>query len=123
VFVEPLVLGRDDGVLNVLRHLGDRDHGAVHGRVQLRELLAVAVEQVRRLERRRRVRQLELRVDVQEHRQREDHPRRRDDDEDPPPPLQPAFEAFLTRRTRSAAGATGAVGVLRPISALGSGRG
>ena len=94
VFVEPLVLDGDHRVLELQRHVRERDDRPVHRRVQGRDLVAFAVVDVGGLQRRGRLGELELRVDVEQRQQQADHGNEGHDDEHPPPAAEPGFETF-----------------------------
>jgi hypothetical protein len=94
MLVEPLVLDGDDRVAELRRHLRQRDDRAVDRRVQRRDLMAVAIVDVGRLQRRRRLGQLELRVDVEQRQQQSDGGDQGHDDEHPPPAAEPGVESL-----------------------------
>ena len=94
MLVEALVLDRDHGVLQLFGHLRERDDRPVDRRVQRRDLVTTAVVDVGGLERRRRLRQLELRVDVGQRQEQPDDADEGNDDEHPPPASDPTLEPF-----------------------------
>ena len=106
MLVEAVVLDGDHGVAERLGHLIERDDRPVDRAVDRREQRAVAVVHERRLDRRQRLGQLDLRVRVDQppaDRQDDDDGHR---DEDPPEPPEEA----LLRLPRLAAGVLRGVG-------------
>jgi len=77
--VEAVDLGRDDGMDYVRRHLRQRDHRSVHRPVKRRDLVPVAIVEIRGPDRRVFVRQLDPGVcDVQHTDPQQEHDQRRE---------------------------------------------
>ncbi|GBC87787.1 hypothetical protein HRbin12_01805 [bacterium HR12] len=93
VLVEVLVLGGDHGLAEAPGHLLQRDDRPVHGRVQRGQQVPVPVVHVRGLQRRRRGRQLQARVQRVEDREHPEHADERNRDEGPPPAPEEAAHA------------------------------
>jgi len=94
VVVEALVLDGDDRVPELGRHLRQGDDRPVDRRVQRRDLVALAIVDVGGLQWRRRLGQLELRVDVEQREQQADGGDQGHDDEHPPPAAEPGLESL-----------------------------
>ena len=95
VRIEVLVLGRDHRVAQMLGHRRERHVRSVHGGMKGRDELPVAVVEVRRLQRRRRLGEVELRVHIEERPEHHGDAGHGQRDEHPP---EPANEAALPSR-------------------------